>query len=57
MTVGQLIKALQKYPRKMRVALAAHDNLDDEIQGFARSVGPLDPGKYEDYEDVLVIRA
>ncbi len=58
MTVGQLIKKLEKFPKGHRVAIANHDNNDDEVSGIVVNVAALEPGRMRDsYGPCAVLRS
>lgn len=57
MTVGKLIAELKKYPKNMKVGAAAHDNLENEIQGIIIRVDLLKEGEAKDqFGDVVVLK-
>lgn len=56
MTVRQLIKELKGWPQDWKVATAAHDNSEDEIQGLINGAIELEEGRAKnDYGPMVVL--
>lgn len=60
MTVEQLIKKLQKMPKKAMVAFRDHDQNESELNGFIKNVyisdfKEIQPNMWELNEEVVVL--